>query len=282
MPSADPGSASAVSARSKIRAAALLLCIAASMASPTLAAFLALMLVLAGTPHGGGDVSNGSLRPPDASFAARYLLQAVAVGALFLAAPVAGLLVFLLLSAWHFACEMQGDVFVRTGHGLLPIGGGALFQGGATAGIFAAITDAAVPPTMMVGLAAAGAIGCAAWVVAIARRSIPAFDAVVVVAAFASLPPVLAVAFYFGFVHGPAATGRMIDAHGLATTRRALTATGIAGILSVTGLTIAWWAGLLPVGLVAAILVGFAVPHMLADFDAAPWRRQAPVPRKII
>lgn len=281
MRSGGAAGALAIPAGSKVRAAALLLCIAASAASPTLAALLALALVLAGTPHGGGDASDGRLRPPGLSFALAYLMRAVAVGALFLAAPVAGLLAFLLLSAWHFAAEMPGDAFVRAGHGLLPVGGGALFQGTATAGVFGAIANAPIPPAMMAALAAAGAIGCAAWAVAVARRGMPAFDAVVVVAAFALLPPVLAVAFYFGLVHGPAATGRMIDAHGLAATRRALTATGIAGMLAVTGLTVAWWAGLLPVWLVAAILVGFAVPHMIADVDAAPWRRPAPSRPKI-
>ena len=225
---------------------------------------LGLVFFLLGVSHGAGDEQGGRIRPYRLAGAAAYVVAGLAVAALFVAVPLAGLTLFLLLSAWHFAHSSGGTLARRLGFALTAIGGSALWQRGETARVFEAILGMAVPEGWMIALAALGSAGLllAAWSLGKRWRDPVLFSTLV---ATVLLHPVLAVGFAFAAGHALPIQRAQIRRHGW---RDVLAAEGATTGLAVTGaLAIAAFVltGHLALPLAAALAFGMATPHMLSE-----------------
>ena len=73
------------------------------LAGGTASTLVSLGLFAAGVLHGAAEEDEGGIYRYSAAHAAGYVAFAAGIAALYLAAPVAGLAAFLILSAWHFA-----------------------------------------------------------------------------------------------------------------------------------------------------------------------------------
>ena len=240
------------------------LAFAAQVAGPGAAIALGLVYFLLGTMHGAGDEQDGTLRRFDLWSAAAYVAAGLAVAALFVAQPLAGLTLFLALSLWHFARSLNGPALRGFAFAALATGGSMLFRYQETAAIFALITAAPLPTAWLTVWAVIGALGVAVAAVQLLRQ--PA-DAVLwlTLPAMAFLHPVLAVGTAFLVGHALPVQRDQGRRYGFRTILAAQGPTTLLALGGAAVLAALWVNDVLPIGLVAALAFGFATPHMLAD-----------------
>ena len=179
-------------------------------------AFLALAVLLLGTPHGALDGREARvwLRPKlgsswAAPFVAGYLGLAAATLLLWFAAPLLALAAFLTLSVWHFGSHdspSRGPVPVLVRGSIPPVLAaaahptetGALFTllagegGDATAALLGG-------PLLLLWLAGAAAT------LLLERGAAARAELLLLAALFVLAPPLIAFALYFGLLHSPRA-----------------------------------------------------------------------------
>ena len=216
--------------------------------------------------HGAGEEEDGGIARLGWAQAAAYIVVGIAVAGLFLALPLAGLVLFLALSAWHFArsdCRMGQAA--RLAIAALAIGGSALFQPQTTAQVFTAAMGEPAPVLLVRLLALAGVAGAGAALYALFRNQRGCGEAMLALGATALLHPVLAVGLVFLLGHALPIQRRQLRRYGSAAVTRAVlwpTLLAIAGAaLLAAGVLSGWLA--LPVA--AALAFGLATPHMLTD-----------------
>lgn len=225
-----------------------------------------LVFFVMGLAHGAGDENEGGIARIALVHAGAYLLTGAAVAGLFLFAPLAGLALFLALSAWHFArSDCAFAPLTRYAIAGLAVGGSALFRPGETGEVFAVIVGGEVPPLVvrvlaLLGLAGAGA---AAWALVRGMRGFG--HAVIALGAAVVLHPVLAVGLIFLTAHAVPVQQRQIATYGRGTVWRAVavpTAIATFGALAIAALV---WTGHLALPIAIALAFGMATPHMLTE-----------------
>ena len=226
---------------------------------------LALTLFMAGIVHGAGEEGDGTIAPMPMLRAAFYVLASLAVAALYLAAPVAGLALFFGLSAWHFGRELDGSPLSGAGLGFVAIGGSALTRPAETQAVLSVLTGSPLSDPAIMGLGAIGLTGAALAFVALGRCERHAVWPFLALLTVGVLPPVLAVATIFVALHAIPVHRRQARAYGWkASLKAAWPATAIAIIGATTiilGVAFDWL--VLPVA--AALAFGFASPHMVGE-----------------
>lgn len=229
------------------------------------AILVGLACFFAGLSHGAGDENGGRIVPYRLHHAAGYLLSGLAVAALFLAAPLFALAVFLLLSAWHVGRSDGGWRARDWAIGALLIGGSALFRPGSTSEIFSSLLGQAIPAPFVQALAAIGIAGCALAFLAAWRKERGWALAPASVLAALAFHPVLAAGVIFLIGHAAPVQTRQLSSYGWAQTWRAVRwPLGIAGAGSLL-LAIGAMQGLVALPVIAALAFGLATPHMLAE-----------------
>lgn len=185
----------------------------------------------AGISHGAGDEDDAGLHSYTLPLAAAYLIAGTAIASIYLISPVFGLVLFLLLSGWHFArTDCALDQLARN----------------AVAGL-------------------AGIIGLGFAIVAALQNRAGYEHAVLAGLATMSLEPPLAVGLIFLISHALPVQLRQIDAYG---PKRVLNAVGLASLFALAGtflLGVATWYGILPPPVSVALAFGFATPHILSE-----------------
>ena len=244
----------------------LIAAIAAQFAGPGYALACGLILYVLGFAHGAGDEQDGELRRFGALHVAGYLVVGAAIAALFLAAPLAGLVLFLALSAWHFArSDCAFSATSRLAIAALATGGSALFQRRETTAIFEQITAGSVPSELVVAFSVAGGVGVALAILALIRGESGSGHAVLSLGAVALFDPVLAVGLIFVLAHAVPVQQRQIASYGVPAIMRAVALpTGIAidGAATIVALVAN---GLLAMQIAVALAFGMATPHMLTE-----------------
>lgn len=230
---------------------------------PAIAAGLACFLL--GLPHGAADENGGRIAAYRLHHAAAYLLSGAALAALFLAAPLAALAVFLLLSAWHVGRSETGGSASDWATAALLIGGSALFRSGDTADTFAMLTGQAIPAAFMAALGMIGAIGCVLAMVAAWRRECEWPLVAGCLMAALVFHPVLAAGLIFLIAHAAPVQRRQITEYGVAETWAAIRWPLALAAIGSIALAIAALQGLLALPVLAALAFGIATPHMLAE-----------------
>lgn len=232
----------------------------------TVSLVVALVLFAAGVLHGAGDESASGIRPFSIPHAAAYIAVAAAVAALYLAAPLAGLVGFLAISGWHFATSRCGfDPAAQGAIAACALGGSALFHGSPTAQVFASITGGPVPDLLIGGLAAVGVAGVAAAGYAAVRGMRGAWHAILAVMAVLLAEPVLAVALIFFVAHALPVQQVQVARYGFADVLRAGLPTGLLALGGIAALGALAWSGVVALPFAAAIALGLATPHMLTE-----------------
>jgi len=244
---------------------------------------------MAGIPHGaterldGPDAAfgtSGRAKRPTLSYTAIYIVFGILVMASWLISPLATLICFLLLSAWHFGRAEPKALGTTAQYlvGLWVIAGSFLVYPEQTLGIFRLLIGAeplsaqteitlfGVPsPLLAQGLAAT--IGLGLLIQLLTRRPVSLAGArlITLVAVFICLPPIPAVAVYFFVLHSLRETAATIDAlpaNPLSWLKVYAPASlpalfGAAGLLALTAL------GLIPLMLASGLALAFITPHML-------------------
>ena len=225
-----------------------------------------LALFLGGVVHGAAEETSEGLRPYSLPRALAYVVAALAIAAAYVAAPLPTLIAFLALSAWHFAREGEDRAtFASTAVALLAIGGSALFRETETAAVFARITGERLPDLAMQPLAVAGVGGVLLTALSVLRRGARASAPVLALAATALLHPVLAVGAIFFALHALPMHARLARLYGSRETMAALLPTAIPALLGALALIVLAWTAHIALPLAAALALGFATPHMLAE-----------------
>ncbi len=238
----------------------------AHVAGEATAIWVGLAMFVAGLGHGAGDENGGAMRGYSPLLILAYVVTGLAIAALFLAAPLAGLALFLSLSAWHFArSDSAMSQLVNLAIAMLAIGGSALLRANETAAVFAAILGRAPPDLLMGGLQVAGAIGLFVAAVAVAGRKRGALSSAAAALACAAFHPVLAVGLIFLVMHALPIQRRQIAAFGVDRVVRAVAAPTIIATLGAAAIGIAVWQGWLALELAVALAFGMATPHMLTE-----------------
>ncbi|GGD58113.1 hypothetical protein GRI62_01690 [Erythrobacter arachoides] len=238
--------------------------LAAQIAGEGAAIVLGLAFFLAGTAHGAGDEQGGAIRPWSAVGAAGYVVAGLAVAALFVAAPLAGLSLFLLLSAWHFARSTGGTRARQLAFALTAVGGSALWQVEGTGAIFAAVVGTHIPAIWMTGLAMLGGAGLLLAALALSKRwRDPLLWSVL--AATALLHPVLAVGYAFLAGHALPLQEGQFRRHGWRQVLAAQGPTTALAVLGAAAIAALVLTGNLALPLAAALAFGMAAPHMLSE-----------------
>ncbi len=225
-----------------------------------------LLFFLLGLAHGAGDENDGRIARITLIHAAAYLVAGTAVAGLLLVLPLAGLVLFLALSAWHFA---RSDValapITRYAIAGLAVGGSALFRQTETLAIFQFVTGDVVPSSFIRLLAVIGGGGTVCAAIALMKSKRGFGHAIVALATTVFLHPVLAVGLIFLVAHAIPVQQRQIAAYGKAAVIRAIAIPSViatAGAALVAGL-VATDVLALPVGV--ALAFGMATPHMLTE-----------------
>ena len=225
-----------------------------------------LLFFILGFAHGAGDENDGAIARITIIHALAYLVAGAAVAGLFLAAPLAGLVLFLVLSAWHFArsdCALAP--LTRYAIAGLAVGGSALFRQGETAAVFAFVTGADVPSAIIRILALLGGLGAISAGVALVRSDRGFGHAVVALAAAVLLHPVLAVGLIFLVAHAIPVQQRQLATYGRGAVVRAVAVPSIVatiGALLIAGMVMY---GILAAPIAIALAFGMATPHMLTE-----------------
>ncbi|WP_067789304.1 Brp/Blh family beta-carotene 15,15'-dioxygenase [Paraurantiacibacter namhicola] len=236
----------------------------AQLAGTGAAIALGIGFFLAGFAHGAAEHQSGTLRAFRLLDAAAYVLAGLAVAALFLAMPLAGLTLFLLLSAWHFQHSAGGDRLARWAYALTAVGGSALWQGEATAEIFAALLGQPIPQPWMLVLAVAGGAGLVLAIAALGRRP-HGWSLIACVAATALLHPVLATGLAFFLGHAWPMQHAQARRFGWSEVIRAAAPTAIPAMLGALAIAAFVLVGILPLVWAAALAFGMATPHILTE-----------------
>lgn len=225
-----------------------------------------LVFFAAGISHGAGDEDDAGLHGYTLPLAAAYLIAGTAIASIYLVSPVFGLVLFLLLSGWHFArTDCALDQLARKAVAGLAIGGSALFRPSSTAEVFTLITGVQFPGILLSGLALAGIMGLGCAIVAALQNRAGYEHAVLAVLATISLEPALAVGLIFLVSHALPVQFRQLDAYG---PESVLKAVGLASLFALGGallLGVATWNGIIPIHVSVALAFGFATPHMLSE-----------------
>ena len=261
-----PGGGSLPEAGTLFACAAVLVAGVAQLSGEAATNVLGLCFFLLGLAHGAGVEDETGLRRIGALQALAYLASGAAVAGLFLFNPLAGLVLFLALSAWHFAVSECGMAKLsRRAVALLAVGGSAFFRPNDTAAIFALVTGGPVPSAVMTILSATGTAGAVLAVCATARGSTGYGHALMAFAATLVFAPVLAVGLVFLLAHALPVQLRQIAAYGSTAVWRAValpTSVAVVGAAGLAAMVAYGWIGL---PLAAAIAFGMATPHMLTD-----------------
>lgn len=252
----------------------------------------AALMVAGGLPHGASDhaVAAPSWRARFGRagvplFLIGYLVCATLVFVAWRAAPLAALLTFLALSAWHFAGEdsVGSSGLERAARGLMPIGMPAVLHPAGLRELLepmlgGAALDARAAGAVMAacGVAATSALAGWWW----RERRVP-LGTVASAVVLLVCQPLLGFALYFAFDHSRRAAGRRRRSLGLTPSGYARAcapfALGGAAVLAAA----AWW---LPAsGLAGWLVIGLAaltVPHMVLVRDARESRLDAGVVRR--
>ena len=245
---------------------ALVLAILAQVAGEAWAIGAGLALFAAGLAHGAGDENDGVLRAYSPALVAAYVVVGAAIAALFVASPLAGLALFLVLSAWHFArSDIAMDPLSRYAIAALASGGSALFWHHTTEDVFGVIVGAPPPGLftdllLLVGVAGTGA---AAW--ALIKGRAGSGHAVIAVLACAAFHPVLAVGLIFLTAHAIPIQQRQIARYGLGAVLRAVAWPTVIATVGAVAIAVAVLQGWLVLPLALAFAFGMATPHMLTE-----------------
>lgn len=179
-------------------------------------AILAIGLLATGVPHGAVDHARmapwlrarlGLAWLP--VFLVTYLAIAGAVAALWLAAPVAGLCLFLAMSAHHFGRGDATDGWGVVVHGSLPILAPCAAHPEAVSGLFATLTAVGAPSWQATlrdaqpFLVLASCVLVALHVVRSRSNRGAALEVLAIAAAGAFLPPLVSFTIYFCVWHAP-------------------------------------------------------------------------------
>ncbi|NVD44964.1 Brp/Blh family beta-carotene 15,15'-dioxygenase [Qipengyuania atrilutea] len=246
--------------------AALILAAIAQISGGIAPLVLGLVLFAAGLSHGAGDEQRGLMKRFGLIQAAAYLVVGAAVAGLFLAEPLAGLALFLALSAWHFArsdCAM--GPLARGAIAALATGGSALFRPRETTEVFEAVIAHSVPGIFMDLVALAGIAGCVLVVISLVRNERGCGEALIALAATALLSPVLAVGLIFLVGHAIPIQRRQIAAYGQRTVWKAVALPTLIAFAGGAGLAVLTATCRLELELAAALAFGLATPHMLTE-----------------
>ena len=245
---------------------AVTLGVVAQIAGDGWAVLAGLVFFVMGLAHGAGDENEGGIARIKLVHAAAYLVTGAAVAALFLFAPLAGLALFLALSAWHFArSDCAFDPLTRYAIAGLAVGGSALFRPGETAEVFAVIVSGEVPALVIRVLALLGVAGTggAAWALVKGLRGFG--HAVIALAATVLFNPVLAVGLIFLTAHAIPVQQRQIANYGRSTVWRAVALPTLIATLGALGIAALVWTGHLALSIAIALAFGMATPHMLTE-----------------
>nr|BAT31065.1 hypothetical protein [Fulvimarina pelagi] len=242
----------------------VLLAVLAQLAGPTAAAMVAALYFACGLPHGASNEQRASLSAFAPLEIVAYVVTGMAAAAFIFAEPVAGLILFLALSAWHFASDRRDHTLVTgVGIALLLVGGSALFRRSATADVFASLIGTTVPNPVMSIIAAAGALGCLLALHTVWKEPRARNLALTAIGAPLLLDPVLAVGLLFLLFHAGPAQIEQVRNFGLRAVRHAAGWPSIAALaIAIAGCLLVAYGGL-PMPILAAIFGGMTVPHML-------------------
>jgi len=246
--------------------AAVTLAVIAQIAGETWAMAAGLVFFVMGLAHGAGDENEGGIARIKLVHAAAYLVTGAAVAGLFLFAPLAGLALFLALSAWHFArSDCAFAPVTRYAIAGLAVGGSALFRPGETGDVFAVIVGVEVPTLVVRILALLGLAGTAAagWALLKGLRGFG--HAVIALAATVFFNPVLAVGLIFLTAHAIPVQQRQIANYGRRTVWRAVALPTLIATLGALLIAALVWAGILELPIAIALAFGMTTPHMLTE-----------------
>ncbi len=225
---------------------------------------------LAGLGHGAAVEDTTGLRRYSLIEAGAYGVFALAIAAVCLVAPTAGLISFLALSAWHFSFAHYGagrsadNPIGALALGWIAIGGSAVFWPATTTQIFADIIGEPFPDWALVSLRALGVCGMLLGALAVLQRDEEAWMLILGVLATLAFPPILAVGFVFFVLHAMPETRRQVARFGL---KHVVRATFLPVLLACVGAVIVGYyivSGTIPFALAAALAIGLATPHMIA------------------
>ncbi len=246
--------------------AALVLAGAAQLIGGMVPVVIGLIFFMIGFPHGAGDENDGTMRAFSISHIGAYLMAATALAALFLIMPLAGLLMFFALSAWHFA---RSDVSmadpVRWAIAALSIGGGVLFRPAETTQVLGALAGSEIPPGLAIILAIVGAAGTGLAIWAMLARLKGSGHAFFALAVTAICHPVLAVGCIFLLCHAVPVQTQQVHRYGLDAVRKAVVFPTIIAITGGAAIAVCVWSGWVSLQLASAMAIGVATPHMLTE-----------------
>ncbi len=246
-------------------AGAVALSVIAQISGEAGAIAIGLAFFMLGFAHGAADEENGTIAPFGWASAAAYIMVGFAVVGLFLTLPLAGLALFLALSAWHFYHSDGGaGSAARLAISLLAIGGSALYRDD-LANVFGSILGYAPPPVFLGALVLSGVVGTAATLLALLRREQGALLALLAVMATMLLHPVLAVGLIFLTGHALPMQVRQIEEHGSRTVMGAALWTCALATIGAVALIALVIAGVVAIPVAAALALGMATPHMLTE-----------------
>ena len=225
-----------------------------------------LVFFLAGLAHGAGDENGGRMARFSLVFAAAYLLVGLAIAAGFLLAPLAGLSLFLALSAWHFArSDNRMAAEARFAIAGLATGGSALLRPDTTREVFSLVIGQEVPSAWFLLVTLAGVFGVIAALAASAKSRRGFGHALVALLSVALLHPVLAVGVIFLTAHAIPIQQRQIAEHGAPRVWQAVALPTAVATLGAVAIALAVWVGWLDLEVAIALAFGLATPHMLTE-----------------
>ncbi|WP_265564152.1 Brp/Blh family beta-carotene 15,15'-dioxygenase [Sphingomicrobium arenosum] len=234
--------------------------ILAGLGVPSL--LLAGALLAVGVFHGAIDAEAERLVRPGLGYSLVYLALIGCAAAYFIAAPVNGLMLFFALSAWHFAHENRQrgvSLAAAWGEGLMLIGGVFLLRPVSTHAILEWMgVDGAAPLAMP--LALIGLAGPAMLVLGGHR-----LRALLLLAAYALLDPLLAIALHFTMLHALVRIEELVARLGRHRAAAAILPFGLAALAGAALLVAAVLSGAVPPLVFTALALAALIPHMLLD-----------------
>ena len=242
--------------------------------SPISANWMAIGLFLLGVPHGAVERTDDKplFIMPTLSYTALYIVFGILIFSSWLISPLGTLILFLLLSAWHFG---ESEPHIRT-IGIWVIIGSCLLYPVQTLGTFALLIAHTPPEAYVINasqiLAMFGLFAVAVEFIlrqrAGQRPSLSRLS--FLIGLFLILPPIPAVAVYFFAFHGMGEFSRTLASVSRAGTdlkfRDILILYGPAtfpamiGAVMILALT---YKGYIPVLIASGMAISFIIPHML-------------------
>ena len=245
---------------------AIFLAALAQLAGAPWATGFGLLFFLLGLAHGAGDENEGSIARIKAIHAVAYLVIGAAIAGLFLVAPLAGLVLFLALSAWHFArSDFTFAPLTRFAIAGLAVGGSALFRQNETAAVFAFLIGGDVPSSIIRLLALIGGLGAGCALLALFKSNRGFGHAIIALLAAVLLQPVLAVGLIFLVTHAIPVQQRQLTAYGRRAVIDAVLLPSAAAIIGAVVVAVLVTQDLLALPVAVALAFGMATPHMLTE-----------------